>query len=107
MEAEHLACCQISGETEHVGCLPQPGVVETGTAPTADVGALPCLWASSPYCGEVWGRPAIHAQSAHEIFNLGTPLAVQWLRLCTFAGSLGSTPGRGTKILHAMWHGQN
>ena len=39
--------------------------------------------------------------------TLGTSLAVQWLRLRTStAGGTGSIPGRGTKILHAVWHGQ-
>ena len=34
-------------------------------------------------------------------------MAVQWLRLCTStAGSTGSIPGQGTKILHAARHGQ-
>ena len=37
--------------------------------------------------------------------GLGIPLVVQWLGLCTFtAGGVGSIPGRGTKILHAVWH---
>ena len=32
---------------------------------------------------------------------------VQWLRLCAFiAGGAGSIPGRGTRILHAVWRGQ-
>ena len=35
-------------------------------------------------------------------FGIGTSLAIQWLRLCaSTAGSEGSIPGRGTKILHA------
>ena len=34
-------------------------------------------------------------------------LAVQWLRLCaSSAGGAGSIPGRGTKIPHAVQHGQ-
>ena len=37
----------------------------------------------------------------------GTSLAIQWLRLCaSTAGGEGSIPGRGTKILHVMWHSQ-
>ena len=37
-----------------------------------------------------------------------TSLAVQWLRLCdSIAGGMGLIPGQGTKILHAMCHGQN
>ena len=33
----------------------------------------------------------------------GTSLVVQWLRICTStAGGIGSIPGQGTKILHAM-----
>ena len=32
---------------------------------------------------------------------------VQWLRLhATNAEGAGSIPGQGTKIPHAMWHGQ-
>ena len=38
---------------------------------------------------------------------LGTSLVVQWLSLCTSTGgSVGSIPGRGTKIPHAMRLGQ-
>ena len=41
------------------------------------------------------------------IWNLGTSLAVQWLRLhASTAGGMGLIPCRGNKILHAMWHGQ-
>ena len=37
----------------------------------------------------------------------GASLAVQWLRLrASTAGGTGLIPGQGTKILHAMWHGQ-
>ena len=37
----------------------------------------------------------------------GTSVAVQWLRFCpSNAGSAGSIPGQGTKIPHAVWHGQ-
>ena len=39
--------------------------------------------------------------------NGGTSLAVQWLRLCaSTAGGVGSIPGWGTKIPHAVCHGQ-
>ena len=39
--------------------------------------------------------------------RIGTPLAVQWLRLYTSkAGDLSSAPGHGTKIPHAMQCGQ-
>ena len=35
-----------------------------------------------------------------------TSLVVQWLRLCTASTrGMGSVPGGGTKIPHAMWHG--
>ena len=38
---------------------------------------------------------------------MGTSLEVQWLRLWTStAGSMGSIPCQGTKILQAMWRGQ-
>ena len=37
----------------------------------------------------------------------GTSLAVQWLRLhAPTAGGVGSIPGWGTKILHALWCGK-
>ena len=40
--------------------------------------------------------------------SLGNLLAVQWLGLSTSsARAAGSIPGSGTKITHAMWHGQN
>ena len=42
-----------------------------------------------------------------KIINLGTSLVVQWLRLCaSYAGGLGSVPGQGTKISHAVWYRQ-
>ena len=42
-----------------------------------------------------------------KILLKGTSLVVQWLGLhVSTAGSMGSTPGWGTKILQAMWHGQ-
>ena len=38
-----------------------------------------------------------------KIESMGTSLAVQWLRLCTYTlGGVGSIPGRGTKIPHAQ-----
>ena len=38
---------------------------------------------------------------------MGTFLVVQWLRLDTStAGGRGSIPGQGTKIPHALGHGQ-
>ena len=44
----------------------------------------------------------------NHILKTGTSLAVQWLRLRTSkAGAVGSIPGRGTKISHAAWRGQN
>ena len=37
----------------------------------------------------------------------GTLLVVQWLRLCaSLAGSMGSIPGWGMGIPHALWRGQ-
>ena len=36
-----------------------------------------------------------------------TSLVIRWLRPCAFmAGGVGSTPGLGTKILHASRHNQ-
>ena len=40
----------------------------------------------------------------YQNMRLQTSLVVQWLRFCTStAGGRASNPGRGTKILHAMW----
>ena len=40
-------------------------------------------------------------------FKGGTSLVVQWLRLrAATAGGAGVIPGWGTKIPHAVWHGQ-
>ena len=38
----------------------------------------------------------------------GTSMGVQWLRLhaSTVGDTAGSIPGQGTKIWHAVWHGQ-
>lgn len=38
----------------------------------------------------------------------GTSLVFQWLELLiSNAGGRGSIPGRGTRIPHTAWHGQN
>ena len=38
----------------------------------------------------------------------GASLAIPWLELCTSTtGDAGLIPDWGTKILHAVWHGQN
>ena len=40
---------------------------------------------------------------------MGTSLVVQWLRLCirsANAGGVGSIPDQGTRISHALQHGQ-
>ena len=48
----------------------------------------------------VWNCPKVK-------FCLGTSLAVQWLRLqASTAGGMGSVPGLGTKIPHAVQSGQ-
>ena len=48
------------------------------------------------------GYPQRNLKSIYK--NLGTSLAVQWLRLCASnAGGAGSIPGRGTRIPHATW----
>ena len=45
--------------------------------------------------------------SRQEVQDSGTSLAVQWLRLCASnAKGVGSIPGWGTKIPHAIWRGQ-
>ena len=37
----------------------------------------------------------------------GDSLVVQWLELHPFTvGGMGSTPGQGTEISQASWHGQ-
>ena len=41
------------------------------------------------------------------MFDFGTSLVVQWLRLCApNAGGTGSIPGQGTEIPHAAECGQ-
>ena len=43
-----------------------------------------------------------HLEHTYTVF-LGTSLPIQWLRLCASnAGGVGSIPGWGAKILHAM-----
>ena len=43
-----------------------------------------------------------HLEHTYTVF-LGTSLLILWLRLCVSnAGVVGSIPGWGTKILHAM-----
>ena len=45
--------------------------------------------------------------SCQEIHPVGTSLAVQWLKLhASTAGDVGLIPSWGTKIPHAMRHGQ-
>ena len=78
------------------------------------VGGAWCVWNSRK-------NPQLPASSQHQrgppggttshlirIKNVsGTSLGVQWLRLHTSAaGGAGSIRGRGTKILHALKHGQ-
>ena len=42
-----------------------------------------------------------------KIQDVGTSLAVQWLRCFTStARGMDSIPGQGTKISHAVWHSQ-
>ena len=44
----------------------------------------------------------------NDIRKIGTSLAVQWLGLCaSTAGGMGSIPGWGTKIPHAMQTNNN
>ena len=51
----------------------------------------------------VWAVWAIQALMNIKIWDFRS-LVVQWLRFCTStAGGRASNPGRGTKILHAMW----
>ena len=39
--------------------------------------------------------------------ELGNSLVIQWLGLhASTAGGIGSVPGWGTKIPHALWHSQ-
>ena len=49
-----------------------------------------------------------HKIFIQQIQNRDTSLVVQWLRLsASNARGMGSIPGQGTKIPHAMWHSQN
>ena len=51
----------------------------------------------------VWSHLYVESKKV----NFGTSLAVQWLRLrASTAGGLGSIPGWGAKILHAVHRGQ-
>ena len=53
------------------------------------------------------GAAGGNMERINKICWLGTSLAVHWLRLCTFnAGGRVLIPGWGTKIPHALWHGQ-
>lgn len=51
--------------------------------------------------------PKTNCSQARVSKNVGTPPAVQQLRLCASnEGGMGSIPGRGAKIPHAVKHGQ-
>ena len=68
--------------------LPNPGI-ELGS-PALQADSLPT---------ELSGKPLSNYKE--------TSLVVQWLRFCASnAGGAGSSPGRGTKIPHAVQHGQ-
>ena len=57
----------------------------------------------SQHCGCTKCYQIVH----FKMVTLGTSLVVKWLRLHTSnAGAAGSIPGRGTKIPHALRHGQ-
>ena len=46
-------------------------------------------------------------KTMYKVCEEGTSLVVQWLRLrASNSGSMGSIPGQGTKIPHAVWHSQ-
>ena len=56
-----------------------------------------------PYLWNVCSAHCSHSGSHFQGHRLGTSLAVQWLRLCaSSAGGVGSIPGQGTKIPHAV-----
>ena len=49
----------------------------------------------------------LNLSTIKKTYNPGTSLVVQWLRLhASIAGGMGSIPGQGAKIPHAVWHGQ-
>ena len=58
--------------------------------------------------GKLWPFDLKKKNLFQKYKRLGTSLAVQWLRLhtSTIEGT-GSTSGQGTKIPHAIQHGQN
>ena len=57
-------------------------------------------------CGNT-GPPFTRYRYRFEEVALGISLVVQWLRLhASTAEGLGSIPGQGTKIPHAVWYGQ-
>ena len=71
-------------------------------------GEIPQWFHRGP-CG-FWGETLLRPQHARRLAEkmalkhscLGTPLVVQWLKLCSpNAGDAGSVPGQGTTIPHA------
>ena len=68
-------------------------------------------WELPPRCGCVQlycnVQVIVWDQKINQEWVWGTSLAVQWLRLqASTAGNMGSTPGRGTKILHVTRYGK-
>ena len=89
-----------------------------------------CSWSSFNWWANKWKledlglpftRKKIKCKTAERLVSLShtcelsikniymeTSLAVQWLRFCTSnAGDMGSIPGPGTKISHAVWPNNN
>ena len=59
-------------------------------------------------CNTVWDvTDTLQVTKMKKNIISGTSLVVQWLRLCApNAGGMGSIPGLGTKIPHAVWCSQ-
>ena len=57
---------------------------------------------------KMWYIYTMEYYSAIKKHVIGTFLVVQWLGLhASNARGIGSIPGQGTKIPHAIWHDQN
>ena len=96
------------------------GEVGDGPSTAARVSAMAAQGPPCASCKKHWALRVLASQSAawgpevctpsgtsSEMRNLGTFLVVQWLRSwASTAWGIGSIPGWGTKILHAMQHDQ-
>ena len=81
-----------------MGDLSGGPVVKTPCSQCRDMGSIPGWERSSMPCST-----AKKVQNKINTTTFRTSLVVQWLGLCnSIAGKMGSVPGQGTKILHAI-----